>query len=152
MYNGCENLHNEIIRGDRMTFNLEVGMTGRVDLKVEDKHSAANFGSGNVDVFSTPMMVGLMENAAHATVDPKLPEGHATVGIHLDVKHMAATPIGMNVYAVAELIKVEGKKLTFTIEAFDDEEKIGEGTHQRYIIALDSLLEATAKKKERNRK
>jgi len=133
-----------------MSFNLEVGMTGRVDLVVEDKHSAANFGSGNVDVFATPMMVGLMENAAHATVDKHLPEGHATVGIQLEIRHLAATPIGMNVYAIAELVKQEGKKLTFKIEAFDDEEKIGSGTHERYIIQLDPFIEATENKKNRN--
>lgn len=129
---------------------LKEGMTGRVDLKVEDHHSAANFGSGNVHVYATPMMVGLMENAALEAVDKHLPEGFATVGIQLDVRHLAATPIGMNVYAVAELTEINGKKLSFKIEAFDEEEKIGEGTHQRYIIELDPFLKATANKKARN--
>lgn len=133
-----------------MAFNLEVGMKARVDQLVTEDHTAAKFGSGEVMVYATPMMIGLMENASLKAVDPHLPEGHATVGIQLDVRHLAATPVGMEVYAVAELTKVEGKKLTFKIEAFDGEEKIGEGVHERYIIALEPFLDATNKKKERN--
>lgn len=132
-----------------MSFNLEVGMTGRVDQIVTDDHTAAKFGSGNVLVYATPMMIGLMENAALKAVDSYLPEGHATVGIDLNVKHLAATPVGMNVYATAKLTKVEGEKLSFEIEAFDDEEKIGEGIHDRFIIKLDKFLIATEKKKNR---
>lgn len=120
---------------------LQVGMKARLDLTVEDKDTAVAFGSGGVRVFATPMMIGIMEGAALKAVDPHLPEGYATVGIHLDVKHLAATPVGMKVYAEAELIEIEGKKLTFKIEAYDEQEKIGEGTHQRFIIPLEKFIQ-----------
>lgn len=132
-----------------MSYELEIGMTGRVDQVVTDDKTAAKFGSGNVLVYATPMMVGLMENAALKAVDPHLPKGYATVGIDLNVRHLAATPVGMGVYATAKLTKIEGKKLSFTIEAFDDEEKIGEGSHDRYIINLEKFLSATDEKKIR---
>jgi predicted thioesterase len=92
------------------------------------------------------MMVALMENAALSTVDPHLGEGFATVGLSLNVKHIAATPVGMEVTARAELVSIEGRKLTFRVEAYDDQEKIGEGTHERYIIELSKFLEKTARK------
>ena len=96
---------------------------------------------------ATPMMVGLMENASLSAVDGFLSEGYATVGTHLDVRHLAATPVGMKVYAQAELLEVDGKALTFKVEAFDEVEKIGEGIHRRYIISLEKFLERTSKKK-----
>lgn len=132
-----------------MSYNLEVGMNSRVDQVVTVNETASKFGSGDVMVYATPVMIGLMENASLKAVDTHLPEGYATVGIHLDVKHLAATPIGMNVYATAELIKIEGKKLTFNIQAFDEEDKIGEGTHERYIISLEPFLKAAEAKKNR---
>lgn len=133
-----------------VSYNLEVGMSARVDQEVTIDQTASKFGSGDVLVYATPVMIGLMEHASLKAVDCHLPEGLATVGIHLDVKHLAATPVGMNVYATAELTKVEGKKLSFKIEAFDEEDKIGEGTHERYIITLEPFLKAAESKKERN--
>lgn len=125
-----------------MEFNLKVGLKATVEQRVEEKDTAASFGSGMVLVYATPMMVGLMENASLKAVDPYLPEGFATVGTHLNVKHLAATPVGMQVRAEAELIEVEGKKLKFKIEAFDEKEKIGEGDHSRYIIQVDKFIQA----------
>lgn len=124
-----------------MEFNLSVGMSAKVELTVTLKDTAVAFGSGGVKVLATPMMIGIMENAAMKAVDSSLPEGYATVGTHLDVKHLAATPVGMKVYAEAELMKIEGKKLFFHVRAYDEKEKIGEGTHSRYIIATDSFIE-----------
>lgn len=129
-----------------MDYNLTVGMTSKVEITVEQKDTAVAFGSGGVKVLATPMMIGLMENAALKAVDPHLPEGYATVGTHLDVKHLAATPIGMKAYAKAELIKIEGKRLEFKVEAYDEKEKIGEGTHERYIVQLGKFLEKTNEK------
>jgi len=120
---------------------LHVGMTGRIDLTVGEKDTAIAFGSGGVRVFATPMMIGMMEGAALKAVDPHLSPGLATVGTHLDVKHLAATPVGMKVYASAELIAIDGKKLTFKIEAYDEQEKIGEGTHQRFVIPLERFIQ-----------
>lgn len=132
-----------------MEFNLKVGMTYTSEIVVEMKDTAAAFGSGEIKVFATPMMIGLMENAALHAVDPHLPEGYKTVGTHLDVSHLAATPIGMKARAVAELTAIEGKKLTFKVTAYDEQEKIGEGTHNRYIINSAKFLKATEEKAAR---
>lgn len=125
---------------------LSIGMKARVEKYVTEVDTAQKFGSGDVRVFATPMMIGLMENAALKAVDAHLPEGFATVGTHLDVKHLAATPVGMMVYAEAELIEIKGKKLIFKIESFDEKDKIGEGTHTRYIIELKPFIEMAENK------
>ena len=129
-----------------MDFNLEAGATAEIKRIVGEEDTAVRFGSGGVRVFATPMMVALMENAALNAVDPKLLEGFATVGLSLNVRHIAATPVGMKVRARAELVGIEGRKLNFRVEAFDEQEKIGEGTHERYIIELSKFLERTEKK------
>ena len=129
-----------------MDNNLKIGMTAQAGKIVSEDDTAVKFGSGGVRVFATPMMVALMENAALNAVDPHLGEDSATVGLSLNVKHLAATPVGMKVTAVAELISIEGKKLTFKVEAYDEQEKIGEGIHERYIIKLSKFLERAAHK------
>ncbi|QUH24856.1 thioesterase family protein [Serpentinicella alkaliphila] len=129
-----------------LEFNLQTGMKAEVEITVEMKDTALAFGSGGVKVLGTPIMIGLMENASLKAVDPHLPEGFATVGIDLDVKHIASTPIGMKAYAKAELIKIEGKKLLFKVEAFDEMEKIGEGLHNRYIIELEKFIKKSENK------
>lgn len=126
--------------------NLEVGLKHTVEMVVEQKDTAAAFGSGNVLVLATPMMVTLMENAALKAVEKVLPEGSTTVGTHLDVSHKAATPLGMKAWAEAELIEMKGKKLIFKVLAYDECEMIGEGTHIRYIVSVDQFLENTNKK------
>lgn len=126
--------------------NLEPGLRGERSLIVEKRHTAAHLGSGGVPVYATPMMVLAMEEAALSAVDPRLEPGQATVGYHLDVKHLAATPQGMRVTARAELLAVDGKMLSFKVEAFDEKEKIGEGTHIRAIVNLDKFREKLAAK------
>ena len=126
-----------------MTFNLKEGMKNTLEIEVEQKHTAEAFGSGSVKVLATPMMIALMEKAALKAVQPALPEGYTTVGISLNVNHIAATPVGMKVFSSAELVKVENKKLTFKVEAFDEKDKIGEGIHERYIIETDKFLKKT---------
>ncbi len=91
--------------------------------------------AGHVAVFSTPSLVGLVERAAVAAVQPHLPEGQTTVGYEVSVRHLAPTPIGMRVRAVAELLEVQGNKLLFKVEAFDQERKIGDGTHRRAVVS-----------------
>lgn len=129
-----------------MDYDLKVGMTAQVEKVVSEDDTAVKFGSGGVRVFATPMMIALMENAALNTVDPYLGEDLATVGLSLNVKHLAATPVGMKVTAKAELVSIEEKKLTFRVESNDEQEKIGEGTHERYIIKLSRFLERTGQK------
>lgn len=125
-----------------MDYNLSVGLNATVLKEVSMSDTAQAFGSGEVKVFATPMMIGLMENAALKAVDHLLPEGYATVGTHIDVKHLAATPVGMMVTAEAKLIGIEGKKLTFSITAKDELDLIGEGTHQRVIIPFEKFVKA----------
>ena len=128
--------------------NLKPGLTGQAVATVTDENTAVKFGSGTVTVFATPAMVGLMEKAAINSVDSLLPFGFATVGTHLDIKHLAATPLKMIVLAKAELMETEGSKLIFKVEAFDEVEKIGEGMHTRYVIQLEKFLDRTNKKSE----
>lgn len=125
---------------------LEPGLIGLRTLVVEERHTAAHLGSGGVPVYATPMMILAMEEAALSAVDPLLEPGQVTVGYHLDVKHLAATPLGMQVTARAELLGVDGKLLSFKVEAFDEKEKIGEGTHVRAIINIARFKEKLAAK------
>lgn len=128
---------------------LAPGLIGTVTLVVEHEHTAKHLGSGNVHVFATPQMVRLMEIASVQAVDHLLPEGYRTVGIGLDVRHLAATPVGMTVTAKSELIQVDGRKLVFRVEAWDEQEKIGEGTHTRAIIDVQRFGQKVREKAER---
>ncbi len=113
------------------------GLVGEIEMVVREKNTARHLGSGNMAVLATPEMIRLMERAAVAAVDHLLPDGYRTVGVAVDVRHLAATPVGMRVRAQAELTAVEGRRLTFRVEAFDEVERIGEGAHRRAIIDLE---------------
>ena len=128
---------------------LRVGLTGRKELTVEERHTASHHGSGGVPVYATPMMVLAMEEAALSAVDPLLDDGRATVGVSLDVRHLAATPLGMRVTASAELMRIDGRMLTFRVEARDEAELIGEGTHVRAVVDLERFKDKLAKKASR---
>lgn len=123
-----------------MEFNIQAGLVGEKAEKVTKDKVASKYASGTVDVYATPAMIALMEYAAHSCVEPMLPQGWATVGTRLDVRHLAATPVGMEVKATARLLEVEGRKLLFEVEAFDDKEKIGAGIHERYIVNLEKFM------------
>jgi fluoroacetyl-CoA thioesterase len=120
--------------------NIESGLVGEAALMVGETHTASHLGSGGVDVLATPVMVALMEDAARSSVDSMLDQGQISVGVNLNISHLAATPVGMRVTAHAELVAVEGRRLTFKVEAHDEREKIGEGTHIRAIINLDRFM------------
>jgi predicted thioesterase len=117
------------------------GLVGQSEMVVCEENTARHLGSGSVDVLATPEMIRLMEKAAVAAVDHLLPDGYRTVGVEVNVRHLAATPLGMRVRVQAELVAVEGRKLTFRVEAFDEVEKIGEGEHRRVIIDLERFEE-----------
>ena len=117
--------------------HIKPGLKGFVEIVVAEQHTAPHVGSGRVHVLATPVMINLMEAAALQAVEGLLPAGHQTVGIHLDVTHVAATPVGMRVRAHAELTKVEKRTLTFRVHAEDAKEPIGEGVHERIIINLE---------------
>ena len=119
---------------------VEIGMRGRAVAVVTEEDTAQAQGSGLVPVFSTPRMIALMEQAAVNAVQSFLLPGRTTVGTRLDVTHDAATPIGLKVWAEAELVKVEGRKLTFAVSAYDEREKIGGGVHERFIIKPEKFL------------
>jgi fluoroacetyl-CoA thioesterase len=130
-----------------MEINLQLGMKSEKSEQVTANNTAIRYGSGGVAVYATPAMIGLMEGTCLAAVDPHLPAGLATVGTQINVSHLAATPVGMTVRATAELTEIAGKKLSFRIEAYDEKEKIGEGTHQRYIININKFLQRAESKK-----
>jgi fluoroacetyl-CoA thioesterase len=125
---------------------LQPGLVGEARTTVDRSNVASAFGSGHVDVFATPAMIALMENAAINAVDHLLAEGSATVGSAVSVRHLAATPIGLGVRARAELLEADGRRLSFRVEAFDPTEKIGDGTHERYIVNLERLISRAASK------
>ncbi len=116
---------------------IKPGLQGVIEIVVGAQHTAPHIGSGRVHVLATPVMVNLMEAAALQAVEGLLPPGHQTVGIHLDITHVAATPVGMRVRAHAELIRVEKRTLSFRVRAEDEKERIGEGLHERIIINLE---------------
>src|SRR5215813_14303170 len=108
--------------------SLRPGTIGTDELRVRVEHTAPSIGSGVVRVLATPVMINVIEAAALAAVEHLLPAGHQSLGTHLDVRHFAATPIGMHVRATAELVGIDGRTLTFRVTARDDKEPIGDGS------------------------
>ncbi len=124
------------------------GLTSEIEMVVTEADTAEHLGSGLVPVFGTPALVGLMENAAVHALESHLPPGQTSVGGRIDVRHLAATPVGMRVRARAELVKVEGRRLAFRIEAWDEAEPIGEATHERFVVDVERFVKkARAKAK-----
>ncbi|NLI81110.1 MAG: thioesterase family protein [Deltaproteobacteria bacterium] len=115
------------------------GMTHEVKIKTLPEHSARVFYPNLPDVFATPFLGGLMERVSAELMDQHLQQGEQSVGISMDLKHTAATPLGMEVRVKTEIVAVEGRKLTFRLEAFDEVEKIGEASHERFIIQADKF-------------
>ncbi|RLC99240.1 MAG: thioesterase [Chloroflexi bacterium] len=116
------------------------GLTGEIEKVVTEDDTAARWGSGLVPVFGTPALVGLMEGAAVQALKGPLPPGQTSVGGRIDVRHLAATPVGMRVRARAELLKVEGRRLEFHVEAWDEVERIGEAAHERFVIDEERFI------------
>jgi len=132
-----------------MTFEaIQPGLKGSAKIVVGQEHTAQHLGSGGVQVLATPQMVLLMERAGVAAVDHLLPEGYRTVGAHLNVGHRAPTPIGFEATATAELIEVDGRRLTFHVQVHDGVEIVGEGIHQRFIIDVERFRARVAQKAE----
>lgn len=129
-----------------MAETLVTGIRGQAAVRVTEANMADKMGNAGVKVFATPMLVALMEQAAVDALLPYLATDEGSVGTRVDVSHLAATPEGMTVRAVAELVEISGKRLTFTIEAFDDREKVGEGRHERYLVNMPKFLAKIAAK------
>lgn len=126
---------------------LEIGIKGRVEFIAEENGSAKAMGSGALDVLATPKMIAMLEKAAWESVQPYLEEGCGTVGTLMNVAHDAATPLGMKVTCVSELVQIEGKKLIFKVEALDEKGHIGGGMHERFIVNNEKFQSKTDEKK-----
>ena len=120
---------------------IEVGMKGEVSTLVEREDTAKEVGSGSLLVYATPCMVALMEGAACEAIAEALPEEKTSVGIELNISHLSATPVGLEVRAEAKVTAVEGSIITFTVTAYDEAGKIGEGTHKRAVISTQRFLD-----------
>lgn len=123
-------------REDSVT-DLRPGLEGTAALTVKEAHTAPRIGSGKVHVLATPVMINLMEAAALAAVEDLLPEGRQSLGTRIDVSHVAATPIGMLVRATAVVTHIEDNRITFRVAAHDEQELIGEGTHERVVVDME---------------
>ena len=127
---------------------LEVGIKGHQEMVVTDRYTAKTMGSGVMDVFATPAMLALMEKTAFMSVADKLNEGCGTVGTKVEIEHVASSPIGMKITCDSKLVAVEGRKLVFSVEAYDAKGLIGKGTHERFIIESKKFQEKTDRKLE----
>ncbi|MBE6086291.1 thioesterase family protein [Selenomonas ruminantium] len=125
---------------------VQVGLKNTVSEEVTEEKTARAMGSGSLPVYATPAMTCLMEKAATEAVEALVPEGWTTVGISLHVAHTAATPVGLTVRAEAEVTAVEGRKIIFTVRAYDDQGEIGVGSHERFAVAKEKFLAKAAAK------
>ena len=116
------------------------GLRGELEVVVTPADLAERWGSGLVPVYSTPALVGLLESAAVQALAGRLAPGQTSVGAHIDLHHLAPTPVGMCICARAELVQVEGRRLTFDIEAWDEKELIGRATHERFIVDRERFV------------
>lgn len=119
---------------------LQTGITGEARCLVTAETTAANLGSGELEVFATPAMIALIEKAAWQSVAPHLEEGCGTVGTALRVRHLSATPVGMEVTARTELYEIDGRRLVFKVEVRDAKGVVGDGEHERFIVKNESFL------------
>lgn len=119
---------------------LKLGLSHISTTTVNNSNTARTYGSGGLDVFATPAMIGLMENAAMTAVENDLPEGSSTVGAHISTSHIKPSKLGAMIKATAVLEAIDGRKLTFKVSASDDEGLIGEGTHIRYIVDIERFM------------
>jgi len=116
------------------TEKLSPGLKGAAELVVAGEHTAPRVGSGRVHVLATPVMINLIEAAALAAIEHLLPQGYQSLGTRLDIRHFAATPVGMRVRADVEIEKVEGRSVTFRVSVADEKEPVGDGTHERMVV------------------
>ncbi len=125
---------------------MKIGIKGTKAIKVTDEMTARAMGSGSLDVYSTPAMISLMENTAYTSVAEYLEDGQGTVGTLMNVKHLSATPVGMEVRCESELVEIDKRRLVFTVKAYDQVGCIGEGIHERFVINNDKFMEKTNNK------
>jgi|SRR4051812_27899676 fluoroacetyl-CoA thioesterase len=125
---------------------LQSGVRGSAQLIVGEEHTAPRVGSGKVHVLATPVMINLIEAASLAAVEHLLPEGYQSLGTVLNVRHIAATPVGMRLHASAEVVSVDGRTIRFRVEAHDEKELVGDGTHERVVVNVAKFDERVQRK------
>lgn len=126
---------------------IPIGAKGRAEMTVTPDKTAAAIGSGSVEVFATPWMIAMMELSACNALTPYYDEGQSSVGTKLNVSHDAATPVGMQVCAEAEVIEVDRRRIVLKVTAWDGQGVIGQGTHERFLINAEKFLAKTEAKK-----
>ena len=126
--------------------DIRAGLSGSAELVVGEEHTAPSIGSGKVRVLATPVMINLIEAAALAAVEHLLPAGYQSLGTRLEVRHVAATPVGMRVRATATVLAVEGRTIRFGVEAQDEKEPIGGGLHERVVVNVAKFDERVQRK------
>ena len=126
---------------------ITVGIKGKEEIVVTAENTAKVVGSGELEVFATPAMATLMEKTAYKSVAPYLEEGQGTVGTSLNIRHLAATPVGMTVTCESELIEIDRKRLVFSLKVSDGVDIIGDGTHERFIISNEKFMSRAESKK-----
>lgn len=126
---------------------METGIAGKQTIMVTEDKTAKAMGSGMLPVYATPSMIALMENTAACSVQEHLEEGQGTVGTLINVKHVSATPVGMEVTCETKLVEIDRKRLVFEVKAYDSAGLIGEGTHERFIIDDQKFMERAEGKK-----
>jgi fluoroacetyl-CoA thioesterase len=120
---------------------IHLGMQREETFTVEDSHSAMHVGSGASRVLATPWMIAFMERNAHRLLAEKLPDGYSSVGVLVNVRHLAPTPVGSRLRVMARVIGIDGLKVTFNVEAWDQQEQVGEGMHERFVIETQRFLQ-----------
>lgn len=128
--------------------SIEIGLKGRAEETVRQENTAQAACSGALPVYGTPFMCALMEKAAWTSIAPFLADGESTVGTKMEISHLSASPIGMKVWAESEVTQVDGRCIELKVSAYDEKGLIGEGTHQRFIVANERFLSKAARKLE----
>jgi predicted thioesterase len=129
-----------------MDLPLSPGLSGSARLVVADEHTAPRVGSGRVHVLATPVMINLIEAAALDAIERHLPEGYQSLGTVLNVRHIAATPVGMAATALAEVVRVEGRTVFFSVTVTDEKELVGDGTHERVVVNVEKFAARVQRK------
>lgn len=126
--------------------NIQTGISGTAETTVSDSNLAVNVGSGSLKVFATPCMVALMEKSACICLSEYMEDNETTVGTEMNVKHVSATPMGMNVTAESVLTEINGREFTFSVKAYDETGLIGEGIHKRFLVKSEKFIQKTYSK------
>lgn len=126
---------------------FQPGMDREESFLIEEEHTAMHVGSGTSRVLATPWMIAYMERNSHRLLAKSLPDGYSSVGVQVNVRHLAPTPVGKSVRVHSQITEIDGLRITFTVQAWDEVEKIGDGTHQRYVIEVARFLKRVESKK-----